>query len=82
MEIGDIGGKFESFGWNVKEVRGHNMTELVEALKWTETNELGPSAIIANTTKGKGVSFMEDNPDFHGKAPNNEELEIALEELS
>ena len=82
MEIGDIGAKFESFGWNVREVDGHDMAELVEVLHWTEKSDSGPIAIIANTTKGKGVSFMEDNPDFHGKAPNNEELETALEELA
>ncbi len=82
MEIGDIGSKFESFGWNVREVDGHDMAQLVESLLWTETADPGPIAIIAHTTKGKGVSFMEDNPDFHGKAPNDEELEIALEELS
>ena len=82
MEIGDIGSKFESFGWNVREVDGHDMAQLVESFQWTETAEPGPIAIIAHTTKGKGVSFMEDNPDFHGRAPNDEELEIALEELS
>ena len=82
MEIGDIGGKFESFGWNVREVDGHDMAELVEVIRWAESAGGGPVAIIANTTKGRGVSFMEDNPDFHGKAPNNEELAIALEELS
>mgnify|MGYP001489221760 FL=1 len=82
MEIGDIGSKFESFGWNVREVDGHDMAELVEVLQWTENADSGPIAIIANTTKGKGVSFMEDNPDFHGKAPNDKELETALEELS
>ena len=82
MEIGDIGSKFESFGWNVREVDGHDMAQLVESLLWTETADPGPIAIIAHTTKGKGISFMEDNPDFHGKAPNDEELEIALEELS
>ena len=82
MEIGDIGSKFESFGWNVREVDGHDMAQLVESFLWTETAEPGPIAIIAHTTKGKGVSFMEDNPDFHGTAPNDEELEIALEELS
>jgi|TARA_B100001996_G_scaffold280290_1_gene220758 transketolase len=82
MEIGDIGSKFESFGWNVREVDGHDMAELVEVLHWTENADSGPIAIIANTTKGKGVSFMEDNPDFHGKAPNDKELETALEELS
>ena len=82
MEIGDIGAKFESFGWSVREVDGHNMAELVETLRWTETSDLGPIAIIANTTKGRGVSFMEDNPEFHGKAPDDEQLAIALEELS
>jgi len=82
MEIGDIGAKFESFGWTVREVDGHNMAELVEALHWTDTSDMGPIAIIANTTKGRGVSFMEDNPEFHGKAPDDEQLAIALEELS
>ena len=82
MEIGDIAAKFESFGWNVREVDGHSMRELVRVLQWAEADDSGPIAIIANTTKGKGVSFMEDNPEFHGKAPNNEELEIALGELS
>ena len=82
MEIGDIGSKFESFGWNVREVDGHDMAQLVESFLWTETADPGPIAIIAHTTKGKGVSFMEDNPDFHGKAPNDEELEIAMGELS
>ena len=82
MEIGDIAAKFQSFGWNVREVDGHDMTELVKVLQWTENADSGPIAIIANTTKGKGVSFMEDNPDFHGKAPNNEELKTALEELA
>ncbi len=82
LEFGDVGSKFESFGWNVREVDGHNMTELLHAFKWTETTTSGPIAIVANTTKGRGVSFMEDNPDFHGKAPNDQELEIAMGELS
>ena len=82
MEVGDIGEKFTSFGWNVLEVDGHNISELIEAINWANQNESAPSAIIAHTIKGKGVSFMEDNPSFHGKAPNDEELKIALEELS
>ena len=57
------------------------MEEIVEALEWASLSS-GPSAIIAHTVKGKGVSFMEDNPSFHGKAPNDEELALALEELS
>ena len=82
MEVGNIGEKFSSFGWNVLEVDGHNISELIEAINWANQNESAPSAIIAHTIKGKGVSFMEDNPSFHGKAPNDEELKIALEELS
>ena len=82
MEIGDIGAKFASFGWSVREVDGHDMSALVEVFQWANADDSGPIAIIANTTKGKGVSFMEDNPSFHGKAPNNEELAQALEELS
>jgi transketolase len=82
MEIGNIGEKFASFGWDVREVDGHDMTALVEVFRWADSSEEGPVAIIANTTKGKGVSFMEDNPAFHGKAPDDEELSIALRELS
>ena len=82
MEIGDIGEKFASFGWDVREVDGHDMAALVKVFNWADSSNDSPVAIIANTTKGKGVSFMEDNPSFHGKAPNSQELVIALEELS
>tara|TARA_B100001250_G_C19804966_1_gene792860 strand:- start:1884 stop:2711 length:828 start_codon:yes stop_codon:yes gene_type:complete len=81
MEIGDIGDKFRSFGWQVREVNGHDMESLVEVFNWADSEDSGPIAIIANTTKGRGVSFMEDNPEFHGKAPNDEQLGRALEEL-
>ena len=82
MEIGDIGAKFASFGWEVREVNGHDMNALVDVFQWAAEDDSGPIAIIANTIKGKGVSFMEDNPEFHGKAPDDEELKLALEELS
>ena len=82
MEVGDVSAKISSFGWDVKEIDGHSMQEVVDALEWAESNKSRPVAIVANTVKGKGVSFMEDNPAFHGKAPNDEELAIALEELS
>jgi len=81
MAIGDIGDKFRSFGWQVREVNGHDMESLVDVFNWADSEDTGPIAIIANTTKGRGVSFMEDNPEFHGKAPDDEELERALEEL-
>ena len=82
MEVGNVANKLSSFGWEVMEIDGHSMEEIVSALEWSSTNIRAPTAIIAHTTKGKGVSFMEDNPSFHGKAPSDEELEISLEELS
>jgi len=82
MEVGDVAAKLKSFGWSVREIDGHSMSDVVEALSWASSNNSGPVAIVANTIKGKGVSFMEDNPSFHGKAPDDEELIQALEELS
>jgi transketolase len=82
MEIGDIAEKFASFGWLVKEIDGHDIEAIVEVLDWASKDHGAPVAIVAHTTKGKGVSFMEENPDFHGKAPDDAELKIALEELT
>jgi len=82
MEVGDLGKKIKSFGWEVIEIDGHNMYEICDAIKWAKNSNERPTAIIANTVKGKGVSFMENNPSFHGKAPNDEEYKIAMEELS
>lgn len=82
MQIGDIAGKFNSFDWNTRELDGHDMGELVDAIEWANQESSGPVALIAHTTKGKGISFMENNPAFHGKAPDDEELSKALEELS
>ena len=81
MRMFDIPAKWKAFGWNVKEIDGHNMNEVAEGMQFlTETND-GPSILIAHTVKGKGVSFMEDNPAFHGAAPNDEQYAIALSEL-
>ena len=82
MEVGDVPSKFASFGWEVKEINGHSFEEILEAIDWATDIHHSPCAIIANTVKGKGVSYMEDNPAFHGKAPNDDELRMALEELS
>ena len=82
MEVGDVPAKLSSFGWTVKEIDGHSMTEVIEAMNWASSHNSGPAAIVANTIKGKGVSFMEDNPSFHGKAPDDDELRQALEELT
>ena len=75
--------KFESFGWEVATVDGHNFAEVEDMLNmFKEKAGEKPKCIIANTIKGKGVSFMEGNAGWHGKAPNDEELRIALSELS
>ena len=73
--------KFRSFGWNVISVDGHNFEELTTAFDEAKKCDGVPTAIIAHTHKGKGVSFMEDNAGWHGKAPSDEELAAAIEEL-
>ncbi|MBM6858951.1 transketolase [Clostridium saudiense] len=73
--------KFESFGWNVLTVDGHNISELLESYKKAKDFKGCPTAIIAKTIKGKGVSFMENQASWHGTAPNKEQLELALSEI-
>ncbi|CAI8369087.1 MAG: transketolase [Euryarchaeota archaeon] len=81
MRMFDIPAKWKAFGWNVKEIDGHNMEEIVEGIKFLDSSNDGPSILIAHTIKGKGVSFMEDNPSFHGAAPNDEQYALAMSEL-
>lgn len=69
--------KIESFNWNVIEIDGHNSTQIISAYIQAKNSDK-PTAIIANTIKGKGISFMENNPSWHGKAPNDDELALAL----
>ena len=73
--------KWRSFGWEVRELDGHNMAQIVEALDWARTITTHPTILIAHTVKGKGVSFMESNNYFHGVAPTAAEAEWALKEL-
>ena len=73
--------KFEAFGWYVQEIDGHDFKQILEAIDNTNSSNL-PNMIIAKTIKGKGVSFMENNAGWHGKAPNDEEYKEAMEELS
>ena len=73
--------KWESFGWHVIDMNGHDMQEIVSTLEEAKTIKSKPVCIIANTVPGKGVSFMEGKHQWHGKAPNAEEREKALKEL-
>ena len=81
MRMFDIPAKWQSFGWDVKEIDGHNMEEIVAGLDFLIANDSNPAILIAHTVKGKGVSYMEDNPAFHGAAPNDEQFDIAMVEL-
>ncbi len=81
MDHTPLNKKWESFGWWVKEVNGHSIPELIDAFNMAKTIKGQPAVIIAHTIKGKGVSFMENSVDFHGRAPNAAELEKALKEL-
>jgi transketolase len=81
MDIEPLKEKFEAFGWNTIEIDGHNMEQLVEALETAKKFEGKPTVILAQTIKGKGVSFMEDIAGWHGRSPKQDELDAALKEL-
>ncbi len=81
MRMFDIPGKWKSFGWDVMEIDGHNTEEIVKGLDFLVNTNDNPAILIAHTIKGKGVSYMEDNPAFHGAAPNDDQFRVAMEEL-
>ena len=82
MELEPLPAKWRAFGWRTLEIEGHDMAQILEAVGKAQKTRGRPTVIIAHTVKGKGVSFMEDNPDFHGKAPTKEEFEQAMQELA
>jgi transketolase len=82
MNIEPVVDKWEAFGWNVIDIDGHNMEQIVGALDEAEGIKGKPTVIIANTTKGKGVSFFENKVEYHGVAPSLEELEKAVKEIN
>ena len=82
MKLEPLAAKWEAFGWHSLEVDGHSIEDLTEAFHRAKNIKHKPTVIIAHTIKGKGVSFMENNPAFHGKAPSDDQLKKALEELS
>jgi transketolase len=81
MNLEPLDEKWHSFGWHVMEVDGHDLAQVVSALEQATHKRGCPTVIIAHTIKGKGVSFMERNLEFHGKAPSAEEAAAALKEL-
>lgn len=81
MPLEPLAEKWKAFNWKTKVIDGHNIAEIIEGIQWAKQNLGSPSVIIANTTKGKGVSFMEDSHEWHGKPPSPEEYEKAKKEL-
>jgi transketolase len=79
--LSPIAEKWRSFGWSVKEIDGHDFSQLIECLGKIPFNQEKPSLIVANTVKGKGVTFMENKAIWHYRLPNDEELKIACKEL-
>lgn len=81
MPIEPLKDKWISFGWMVKEIDGHNISEILNVLGKLKEYQRKPTVVIAHTIKGKGVSFMENKAEWHGKAPNEEEFQLAMQEL-
>ena len=80
--LNNLEGKFKSFGFNTIVIDGHNMEQLIDSFETAKISKGKPTVIIAKTIKGKGVSFMENRAEWHGKAPSYEEYELAIKELS
>ncbi len=81
MPLEPLANKYESFGWSVLEIDGHNMEEIIDACAKAKSIHQKPTVIIAHTTPGKGVDFMENKFEWHGKPPSKEEGAKALKEL-
>lgn len=81
MGLGDLAGKWKSFGWHVVEIDGHDLNEVDDAFREAKETKGKPTAILAHTVKGKGISYMENTHKWHGLAPSDDELETALKEL-
>jgi len=79
--IEPVASKWSAFGWNVIDIDGHDMKEILDALDEAEAVKSKPSVILAHTVKGKGVSFFEGKVEYHGIAPTHEELKEALREM-
>lgn len=81
MPLDDLKRKYEAFNWHVLEVDGHNIQAFIDVVAEAKTIHEQPTLIIAHTTPGKGVDFMENKFEWHGKPPNKEEAELALQQL-
>jgi len=81
MPMGDIAAKFKAFGWKTYEIDGHDMAEILRTIEKARKVRGKPACIVANTVKGKGVSYMEDRFEWHGKCPDADQLSCAMKEI-
>ena len=81
LALDPLAAKWDAFGWHALEIDGHDFAAIAQALDWARAEQDRPSVIVAHTVKGKGVSFMEDDNNWHYRTPNPEELAAALAEL-
>jgi transketolase len=81
MEVAPLADKWRAFRWHTIEIDGHDLTAIQKAFDEADATKGQPTCIVAHTVKGKGVSFMENNPKFHGTAPTADEVKLALQEL-
>jgi transketolase len=82
LDVAPLGEKFNAFGWRAVEIDGHDFNQVIPALEQARAGARGkPTCIVANTVKGKGVSFMENNPEWHGVAPKPDQVAAAVAEL-
>jgi transketolase len=81
MDVAPVAEKFRAFGWHAIDLDGHDFPAVRRALEEADATKGRPTCLVAHTVKGKGVSFMENNPKFHGSAPTADEVKLALQEL-
>ena len=82
MALEPLASKWEAFGWHAQQIDGHNFEAISKALAAARSETKKPSVIVADTIKGKGVSFMEDDNNWHYRTPNADELAAAIAELN
>src|SRR5215469_8687888 len=82
MDVAPLAEKWRAFDWHTIEIDGHDLRAIKAALEEAEATKGKPTCLVAHTVKGKGVSFMENNPKFHGMAPTKDEYQLAMKELN
>jgi transketolase len=82
MDVAPLADKWRAFGWHVAEIDGHDVDAVRGAFEEAAATRGKPTCVLAHTVKGKGISFMENNPKFHGMAPTADEYKVALQELN